>query len=299
MNYFFPLFAVLVWSGNTVVNKLAVGRIAPAEIGFFRWLVVAVLLSPFVLRPLLARRDEIIALLPKIVVLGLLGMAVYQSLAYYAAALTSATNMGIILALMPLMSLGLASALLGQRINAGGVLGALLSLLGVLLVIAHGDLAGLLHQGIGLGDGMMLVATLAYGLYGVLLKKWQVRLPGLQLLYLQVLVAVLAMLPMYLFSPHHGLDAGNLPLVAYAGLLASIVAPLAWMRGVQEMGPNRMALFFNLVPLVTAAIAAVILDERLGAYHLYGGALTLAGVLLAERWRPRPVAALATERQGA
>ncbi|AMO76472.1 DMT family transporter [Pseudomonas citronellolis] len=296
MTYFFPLFAVLVWGGNTVVNKLAVGRIAPAEIGFFRWLAVAVLLSPFVLRPLLARRAQIAPLLPKIVVLGLLGMAVYQSLAYYAASLTSATNMGIILALMPLMSLGLASALLGQRLNAGGVLGSLLSLLGVLLVIAHGDLAGLLHQGIGPGDGMMLVATLAYGLYGVLLKKWQIRLPGLQLLYLQVLVAVLAMLPMYLLSPHHGLDAGNLPLVAYAGLLASIAAPLAWMRGVQEMGPNRMALFFNLLPLVTAAIAAVLLDERLGVHHLYGGALTLAGVFLAERWRP--AAGLTTNRQG-
>ncbi|ANI15459.1 hypothetical protein A9C11_16415 [Pseudomonas citronellolis] len=295
MTYFFPLFAVLVWGGNTVVNKLAVGRIAPAEIGFFRWLAVAVLLSPFVLRPLLARRAQIAPLLPKIVVLGLLGMAVYQSLAYYAASLTSATNMGIILALMPLMSLGLASALLGQRLNAGGVLGSLLSLLGVLLVIAHGDLASLLHQGIGLGDGMMLVATLAYGLYGVLLKKWQIRLPGLQLLYLQVLVAVLAMLPMYLLSPHRGLDAGNLPLVAYAGLLASIAAPLAWMRGVQEMGPNRMALFFNLLPLVTAAIAAVLLDERLGVHHLYGGALTLAGVLLAERWRPRPTAGLAAD----
>lgn len=264
MTYFFPLFAVLVWGGNTVVNKLAVGRIAPAEIGFFRWLAVAVLLSPFVLRPLLARRAQIAPLLPKIVVLGLLGMAVYQSLAYYAASLTSATNMGIILALMPLMSLGLASALLGQRLNAGGVLGSLLSLLGVLLVIAHGDLAGLLHQGIGPGDGMMLVA-------------------------------VLAMLPMYLLSPHHGLDAGNLPLVAYAGLLASIAAPLAWMRGVQEMGPNRMALFFNLLPLVTAAIAAALLDERLGVHHLYGGALTLAGVLLAERWRPRPAAGLAAD----
>ncbi|MNP86708.1 EamA-like transporter family protein [compost metagenome] len=43
--------------------------------------------------------------LPRIFVLGVLGMALYQSLAYFAASITSATNMGIILSLMPLMSL--------------------------------------------------------------------------------------------------------------------------------------------------------------------------------------------------
>lgn len=288
MPYFFPLFAVLVWAGNTVVNKLAVGRIAPAEIGFFRWLLVGLLLTPFVLRPLLARRRELAPQLGRIVVLGLLGMAVYQCLAYYAASMTTATNMGIVLALMPLMSLGLAGFLLGQRLHAGAVLGALLSLFGVLLVIAQGDLAGLLQRGIGLGDGMMLVATLAYALYGVLLKKWQIRLPALQFLYLQVLVAIAALFPLYLLSAHRGLNAGNLPLVGYAGLLASIAAPLAWMRGVHEMGPNRMAQFVNLSPLATAAIATVVLDERLGLQHLLGGALIVAGVVLAERWRPRP-----------
>lgn len=295
MPYFFPLFAVLVWAGNTVVNKLAVGQIAPAEIGFFRWALVGVLLTPFVLRPILARRRELAPQVGRIVVLGLLGMAVYQCLAYYAASKTTATNMGMILALMPLMSIGLASALLGQRLHIGAVAGSLLSLFGVLLVIAHGDLRSLLHQGVGLGDCMMLVATLAYALYGVLLKKWQIRLPALQFLYLQVLVAIIALFPLYLLSPHQGLNAGNLPLVAYAGLMASIAAPLAWMRGVQEMGPNRMAQFVNLSPVATAAIASLVLDERLGMYHLLGGALIIAGVVIAERWRPLPVATLASE----
>ena len=39
MQYLFPLLAVFIWAGNTVVNKLAVGIIQPAEIGFFRWLL--------------------------------------------------------------------------------------------------------------------------------------------------------------------------------------------------------------------------------------------------------------------
>ena len=107
MQYAYPLLAIFIWAGNTVVNKLAVGSIFPAEIGFYRWLLAALLFTPFMLKPVLANWALIRPNLGKIFILGVLGMAVYQSLAYYAATLTSATNMGIILSLMPLMSLTL------------------------------------------------------------------------------------------------------------------------------------------------------------------------------------------------
>lgn len=95
----------------------------------------------------------------------------------------------------------------------------------------------LLHQGLNAGDLMMLVATLAYALYSFLLKKWQLRLPPLQLLYLQVLVAILVLLPLFLLSPKTGLTGHNIGLVLYAGLLASMVAPRVWMQAVHRLGP--------------------------------------------------------------
>ncbi|MFO5783564.1 EamA/RhaT family transporter, partial [Klebsiella pneumoniae] len=83
------------------------------------------------------------------------------------------------------------------RLNAGALLGALVSLAGVVLVISQGHLGALLEHGVNLGDAMMIVATLAYAVYSVLLKKWSLKLPAMQLLYLQVLVAILALLPLY------------------------------------------------------------------------------------------------------
>ncbi|NQD59666.1 DMT family transporter, partial [Pseudomonas sp. CM25] len=134
------------------------------------------------------------------------------------------------------------------------------------------------------GDLLMLVATLAYALYSFLLKKWQLRLPPLQLLYLQVLVAIIVLLPLFLLSDKTGLNSRNVSLVLYACVLASMIAPLLWMQAVHRLGPSRTTLFFNLLPLVTALIAAVVLDEQLASYHLAGGLMTLAGVVLAERW---------------
>jgi drug/metabolite transporter (DMT)-like permease len=211
-------------------------------------------------------------------------MAVYQSLAYFAATLTTATNMGIILSLMPLMSLAMAIISLGQRLTAGALVGAVLSFAGVLVVVSSGSLGALLQHGLNMGDAMMLIATLAYAIYSTLLKKWQLRLPPLVLLYLQVLVAIVVLFPLYVASPKTGLTLQNIPLVLYACLLASMVAPLAWMQAVQRLGPSRTTLFFNLLPLITALIAAVVLKEQLAMYHLVGGLLTLGGVILSERW---------------
>ena len=56
------------------------------------------------------------------------------------------------------------------------------------------------------------------------------------------------------------------------------------MKAIALLGPSRTTLFFNLLPLLTALIATVVLNEQLHAYHLIGGALTLAGVILSERW---------------
>jgi len=99
-----------------------------------------------------------------------------------------------------------------------------------------------------------------------------------------VLVAVVVLFPLFWLSPKVGPNLHNAGLVLYACLLASMLAPLAWMRSVATLGPSRTTLFFNLLPLITALIAAAVLHEALAWYHLLGGALTLGGVILSERW---------------
>jgi drug/metabolite transporter (DMT)-like permease len=90
--------------------------------------------------------------------------------------------------------------------------------------------------------------------------------------------------PLFAASEKTGLTAQNVPLVLYACLLASMLAPLAWMQAVVRLGPSRTTLFFNLLPVITALIAAAVLHEQLAMYHLVGGLLTLGGVILSERW---------------
>lgn len=284
LNFALPLLAVLIWSGNVIVNKLSVGHIYPAEIACIRWIAAGLMLAPFTLPTVWRERARVLPHLWQYATLGILGMAVYQGLAYSAAHYTSATNMGIILSLLPLTTLALAVAVLGDALTAGALAGGLLSIVGVLVVVGHGSVMHLADQGIGIGDAMMFVAMFAYALYSVLLRKWRLPLGPWPSLFTQVACAVVVLVPFYIASPKTGISLDNIAQLAYATIPVSIVAPFIWMVGVARIGPRRATVFINLVPIFTAILAALMLGEHLSSFHLIGGAMILIGVALSERW---------------
>ena len=111
----FPLMAVLIWATNTVVSKAAASVLDPAAISFYRWVIAALALTPFCLPQLWRRRSEIRLWFGKLLVLAALGMVLFQCLAYYAAHSTSATNMGVIGSLIPMLTLLLGAIFFGPR----------------------------------------------------------------------------------------------------------------------------------------------------------------------------------------
>ena len=279
----YPLLAVLIWTGNTLVTKAAAVVIDPAAITFYRWLLAGLVLSPFLLRSVWRQRAIVVAHWPKLAFLGLLGMGMYQGLAYQAAKSTSAMNMGVVVALMPLMSALLASFFAGERLTVSRLGGAGLSLLGLLFLSTQGHPGELLHGAAHWGDALMLIAVASNALYGVLLKRCAVPLSTWQQLYVQIGFGILVILPFWWFAPGSPITAQNLPLILYAGIPASIGAPFFWMSGIKQMGPARASLFMNLLPVFVALAASTLLGEPLHSYHAVGGLLALAGVWWGQR----------------
>ena len=217
-------------------------------------------------------------------------MGEISGLAYEAAKSTSATNMGVVVALMPLLSAMLASFFAGEALTASRLGGAGLSLLGLLILSTQGHPVELLHGAAHFGDAHMLIAVASNALYGVLLKRWAVPLSTWQQLYVQIGCGVLLLLPFWWLAPSSPITAQNVPLILYAGIPASIGAPFFWMNGIKRLGPARASLFMNLLPLFVALAASTLLGEQLHAFHAVGGLLALAGVWWGQR--PRTVKVL-------
>ncbi|MGY3966319.1 DMT family transporter [Aeromonas enteropelogenes] len=290
MPILFPLLAILIWAANTVVSKAAAGVVDPAAISFYRWVIAALALSPFCLPALWRRRSEIRPWFGKLLMLSLLGMVLYQCLAYYAAHSTSATNMGVIGSLLPLLTLLQGALFFGQCPGRQALLGMSLSLFGVFWLLGQGRPLALLHTGINPGDGMMLLGAASYALYGLLIRRWQLPFGPWLNLYLQILLAILLLVPVALSAESLAVPREGWGMVLFAGLASSIFAAYCWMRGLASLGAERTSVFMNLMPLCTALIAVITLGEPIHGYHLLGGSLILGGVMLAQRKpRARPV----------
>ncbi|MBY6029073.1 DMT family transporter [Halomonas sp. DP8Y7-1] len=283
-----PLGAVLIWSGNMTINQLTVGTISPSSIAFLRWVLAVLVMTPFVWPRLWSERRQVIQHWPRLALLGLLGMALWQGLAYVAAATTSATNMGILAAMVPLLTILLSALVLREAPTWGGCIGGLLALIGVLWLLSQGRLATLAALEVAPGDALMVVAAICYALYGVMLKRWPLPISPWVMLYGQALFAVIALLPFYLMGPMTPIDSKNIGLILYAGIPASIVTTYLWMLAIRQIGASRASIFINLMPLFSALIAMSFLSETLSWHHLSGGSLVLSGVLLAQTLR-RPI----------
>lgn len=280
--FLYALLAVSIWAGNTIVSKMSAGAIPPGVISFGRWLIAFILLTPFTLKSVILHREVIRGHVWKLGALGLLGMAICQGVGYYAAEYTSATNMAILLSLVPLFTL-LFSALFSRSLPSGMAMsGALISLLGIFIVLGKGNPISLLSQGVGTGDGLMVFVVIALALYGIFLKKWSGPIPAFTSLYVQIAWALVFLLPGFLVEKAVPFTAPNLSMVLYAAIPGSIIAPFVWMLAVQHFGAPRISIFMNLIPVITALIAVIFLNEHLQAFHFIGGGLTILGIILSQ-----------------
>jgi drug/metabolite transporter (DMT)-like permease len=283
----YPFLAIVLWAGNVIASRLSAHAIGPQAITFYRLLLAVALMSGFAAIPAWRNRHAIWPHLGPFAILGFLAMCLFQSLSYLAAETTTAANMAVFTALTPLLTVALSTVLLGEAPTFGMIGGGILSLIGLIYLVSSGEPSALLREGVHPGDSLMLLAAFAYALYGVLMKRWNLPIAGWQSTYMQALCALTIMFPAFLATPAplRRLNVDTLPLIAYAGALASVVLPYLWIRGVQQLGPSRCAIFMNLLPALTAAMATVMLGEPVKPFHVIGGGLALAGVACAHSFR--------------
>ncbi|HCH6568676.1 TPA: DMT family transporter [Vibrio parahaemolyticus] len=282
MVYLLPFFTVMIWGGNSIVNKMAASTIKPSAMSFYRWFVAMVLLTPFCLPAVIKQRHVIRPYLTKLAFLALLGMVLNQSLGYYAGLTTTASNMALITSLVPLISVFLSVPLLGKSVSMLSIVGGVISLGGLAFMLGHGDITYFLHQDMTQGDSLMLLAALVYAAYCVLLKRWKMPFNSLTLVYMQGFFSVIMLTPLWLSSEQLLPSQEALPLIAYAGIAASIFAPLMWVKAIDLIGADSSAMFMNLMPVVSVALASTLLGEEIHVYHIIGGLMVISGVILSQ-----------------
>ena len=276
--------SALFWSGNFVIGRAFAADIAPITLSYLRWQTALLILLPFTLRPLIEQWGLIMRYKWRMIFLGVLGVAGFNTFAYLGLHSTTATNALLINSFIPILIILLSRIYPGLPIRWNQLLGILVSTAGVAILIAQGQLERLLALQINRGDLWVLGAALIWAIYSIGLRFRPPELKPFSFLAFTVLVGVLTLAPLFwlnlLDEPAFDPTPANLTAVAYVALFASVGAYLFWNQGVKVVGAGAAGQFIHLMPVFGTLMAVVFLGERLHGYHLAGGAAIAAGIYL-------------------
>ena len=280
------VLCALFWAGNAVAGKLAVGEIQPFQLVLLRWVLVSVALWWLYGHEVRAHWSLLGPRLGWLALIATVGFTVFTSLFYLAAFSTSAINIGILQGAMPVMVL--IGAFLAYRTPVTGLqaTGVLVTLTGVVVVASRGNPADLLTIGINPGDGLMLIAAVAYSFYTVMIRN-RPAVPGRVFFTVMAIVALLSSAPLAVIEA--AVTGINWPsqtgwlIVLYVAIFPSCLSQLFFLRGVDLIGPGRAGVYINLVPVFAPILAVLVLGEAFAPYHAVALVLVLGGIWLAQR----------------
>ena len=283
--------APALWAGNAIVGRLAQDLISPFALNFFRWCIAFVLLLPLAWRVL--RKDSPIwPLWRQYMLLGLLGIGCYNALLYLALKTSTPLNVTQVGSSMPVWMLAIGRLCWRTPVSRKQMSGALLSVLGVVVVMSRGDLQTLLNLRFVAGDLFMMLATIAWAFYTWLLSRstgpQQVKSHWASFLLAQILFGLLWS---GLFTGAEAALGGfrfvvGWPLLGTLLFIAigpAILAYRFWGMGVQRSTPAIAGFFGNLIPLFTALLSIPVLGETPHLYHGMAFALIVAGIVVSSR----------------
>ena len=281
----------LLWAGNAIVGRMVRDAVPPMTLNLLRWTIALLVLVPLG-RAAFKPGSGVLANWRRLSMLGLLGIGLYNSLQYLALQSSTPINVTLVASGMPVWMLLVGKLFYKAPVKPKQIGGAVLSILGVLVVLCRGDVHQLAALRLVAGDLYMILATIAWSFYSWMLMQqrdpshlradWAAFLLA-QVGYGVLWCAALSSLEWTLADVH---VAWSWPLAAallYVAIGPAILAMRCWGAGLQQAGPTLGSFFINLTPLFTALLSSAFLGEAPHLYHALAFGLIVGGIAVSAR----------------
>ena len=283
--------APLLWAGNAIVGRLVHDMVPPLTFNFLRWAIAFVILLPLAW-PVFLPGSGLGTHWRRFTLLGLLGIGLYNALQYMALRSSTPINVTLVAASMPVWMMLVGRLFFNARVAPRQILGAILSIAGVLLVLGRGELHHLLELRLVPGDGLMILASIAWSVYSWLLTRPDeppaMRAHWASFLMAQVAFGVLwsgafAAGEQIVSSARIDWSWTLAAALAYVAVGPAVIALRCWGAGVQRAGPGVASFFSNLTPLFAALLSSAFLGDLPRGYHIAAFGLIVGGIVVSSR----------------
>lgn len=283
--YLLVLAATAIWSGNFIIARVLSNSVPPVTLVVLRSVLAALILLPFVIRPLCSEIGVIRRHLGYLTLTAFLGITMCNTLLYVAAETSNALNLSLIAIFSPVFTVLFARLFLRDVLTSRRIAGLVAATAGVILLVTKGQIYRLSHLTLSEGDLWMLGQAVSFALYSILVRMKPPELSPLTFLFSLFVLGMLFVLPWFdweqsgrtlvEFSPK------IIGAIIYLGVGPSLVAYLCWNQSVAIIGPTKAAFVYYCLPLFSGIEGLLLLGEPVNAFHVVSGVLILGGVIVA------------------
>ena len=286
--YFILILTTIFWSGNFIVGKAAsTYDIPPFSLNFYRWFFAGLILFPFTIKELIAKKKYILENIGFFTILGITSITIFNSIVYYSLYYTQVISGILMISTIPVWIIFISSILNIEKTNIFQIIGVIFSLTGVIFIITKANLEIIKNLDFNKGDLSMVVAMFSWAVYSALLKRKKYEISQVTLLQVVIITGLIFLTPIYFIEMYMGnVIVLGIPFVltlTYVVFFPGLASFFFWIKGISIIGANRAGVFLHLMPIFGAIMAMLIFNERFMFYHIFGAIFIIAGITLSNK----------------
>ncbi|WP_144480265.1 DMT family transporter [Cytobacillus oceanisediminis] len=291
---FYALLSVSFWGVSFVSAKAVLGKLDPYSLLVLRFGIGAL----FLLIILLINRSRLrisVGYIPHLVVLGILGVFIHQVLQATSLLTINASSAGWLISFSPIFTVLLSVLFLHEKMDVKKAIGMLVAISGVFIVTTTRS-GHSFEFALNIGFILMILSTLNWAVYSILLKKLQIPYPALVVTFYMSLIGFILTLPFMIRN--RGWE--SVPLLTetewahllFLGIFVSGIGYWYWGKALEVLDASRVSIFIYLEPLVTLIAAIILLHEKFILISAAGGIIIMIGVAIVNGGLARLVASV-------
>lgn len=286
LGYIYALLATVLWSGNAVAARFLAESTPAIGVSFWRWAVALIICFPATYPAFRRNIPAVKKHWKYLTVLALLGVAMFNTMLYWAAHTTTAFNIAVISTTLPIFILVI-TLFMGERLSRVNFLGFIIANAGIVSLVTDASPEKLLQMQVAEGDFIMLAAAAVFAIYTILVRRKPAEISINTMVFCTFHVGTLMLLPLYIvqemyFTPVvFGFE--QVTSFIYIGVFASFVAFMSWNRAVVMIGAAKSGAVYYSIPVFSGLLAFILLGEAITVIDIISMCIVAFGVYLVSK----------------
>ena len=281
------LIATFLWASNIIVARNISDSFPPMGMAFLRWLVAAIVFTPFALKKAISEWSIIKKQIPYLLRTSITGITFFNVSFYIAAQTTTAINLSLISISFPVFIIIISRIYFKERITLKGFSGVIVIIMGVLILLFKGSPENLFNIKLSEGDVWMLLASILFAIYSIMIQRKPDNLKMIPFQYFSFLMGLGFLAPFYLIEVYSGkvgtFNTSSILSIVYSGVFASLAALIVWSKSITFIGSVQAGIYYYMLPIFSAFLAIIFLNEKLSFFHLESVTMIMIGIFLSKR----------------